>query len=68
MWPGVRYGPFTPRNRLSERQYMLHSAIEDLLCESFTLSLQQAVAGLSTLQLAVHLAQRLPRGEDGFSL
>lgn len=39
-----------------------------LLGQCLALSFQQAVASLSTLQFAVHLAQRLPRWEDGFSL
>ena len=42
--------------------------LERSLCQSLTFSLQQAVAGLSAFQLAVHLAQRLPRGKDGLSL
>ncbi len=39
-----------------------------LLCESFTLSLQQIMTGLSSLQLSLHQSQRLPGWEDSFSV
>lgn len=38
-----------------------------VLCEGLALSLQQIVAGLGALQLALHQAQRLARRKDGFS-
>jgi hypothetical protein len=38
-----------------------------VLCQSFTLALEQIMASLSTLQLALHQTKRLPRREDGFS-
>jgi hypothetical protein len=37
------------------------------LCQGFTLSLEQIMASLSALELALHQTQRLPRREDGFS-
>lgn len=39
-----------------------------LLCESFTLSLQQTVASLSSLELRLHDAQRLPSREDWLAI
>lgn len=41
-------------------------ADEDVLCESLTLSLEEIVASLSSLELALHGTQRLAGGEDGF--
>jgi hypothetical protein len=38
-----------------------------LLCESLALPLEQAVACLSTLELALHQTQRLSGGEDGLA-
>jgi len=42
-------------------------AMSIVLCQSFTLPLEQIVAGLCALELALHQAQRLARREDGFS-
>jgi hypothetical protein len=39
-----------------------------LLCQSFTLSLQQIMTSLSSLQLGLHQSQRLPGWEDSFSV
>jgi hypothetical protein len=39
-----------------------------LLCQSFTLSLQQIMTSLSSLQLSLHQPQRLPGWEDSFSV
>jgi hypothetical protein len=39
-----------------------------LLCQSFTLSLQQIMTSLSSLQLSLHQSQRLPGWEDSFSV
>jgi hypothetical protein len=40
----------------------------EALGEGFGFALEQVVALLGALELALHLAQRLPRGEDGFSV
>jgi hypothetical protein len=40
----------------------------NVLCESFTLSLQQIMSGLSSLELRLHQSQGLPSREDCFSI
>ena len=40
----------------------------NVLCESFTLSLQQIMSGLSSLELRLHQSQGLPSREDRFSI
>lgn len=38
---------------------------KDILCEGFTLALQQIVAGLGALELALHQPERLSGWENG---
>lgn len=40
----------------------------DLLCKSFTLSLQQIMASLSSLQLRLHQSQGLPSCKDSLPI
>lgn len=40
----------------------------DILCESFTLLLEQTMAGLSSFELRLHNTERLPRRENGLTI
>ena len=51
----------------SRRTVNVNVTVEYALGEGFALALQQVVAGLGALELALHQAQRLARGEDGLS-
>jgi hypothetical protein len=56
-----------PRKRLSlSVEYPIIVKLH-ILGQRLTLPLQQAVSCLSALELAVHLAQDLPRGEYGLA-
>ncbi len=58
----------TSKSPVSPLAFEQSRSLENILREGFTLSFQQAVASLGTLQFAVHLAQGLPSWKDGLSL
>ena len=52
----------------SVQMIVTHGQRRSSLGQGLALPFQQTVTGLSTLQLAFHLTQRLPRGKDRLSL